>query len=113
MRHLFMAAAAGLALTAPSLAQDDLRTAIATDWDNHLQALYEHFHENPELSFMETETAARLAQELRSAGFEVTEGVGPHGRRCSDGERRGADHHAARRHGRPARARRHAGGLHL
>jgi hippurate hydrolase len=76
MRHLFMAAAAGLALTAPSFAQDDLRTAISADWDNHLQALYEHFHENPELSFMETETAARLAQEMRDAGFEVTEGVG-------------------------------------
>ena len=63
MRHLFMAAAAGLALTAPSLAQDDLRTAISADWDNHLQSLYEHFHENPELSFMEIETAARMGRE--------------------------------------------------
>ncbi len=38
--------------------------------------LYRHFHAHPELSFMEKETAARLAKELRAVGAEVTEGVG-------------------------------------
>jgi len=38
--------------------------------------LYRHFHAHPELSFMEQETAARLAKELRAIGAEVTEGVG-------------------------------------
>ena len=31
---------------------------------------------NPEVSFKETKTAARLAEELRAAGVDVTEGVG-------------------------------------
>jgi amidohydrolase len=44
-----------------------------------LVALYQHFHANPELSLMETKTAARLADEVRKAGFEVTEKVGGNG----------------------------------
>ena len=55
---------------------DELSDAVEADYDQHLNALYEHFHRNPELSLMETKTAARLAEELRDAGFEVTEGVG-------------------------------------
>lgn len=41
--------------------------------------LYKHFHANPELSLEEEKTAARLAQELKRAGLEVTTGVGGHG----------------------------------
>jgi amidohydrolase len=41
--------------------------------------LYKHFHANPELSFEEEKTAARLAEELKRAGLEVTTGVGGHG----------------------------------
>lgn len=44
-----------------------------------LDALYKHFHSHPELSLEEEETAARLAGELRKAGFDVTEKVGGHG----------------------------------
>ncbi|MBL8848174.1 MAG: amidohydrolase, partial [Planctomycetaceae bacterium] len=50
--------------------------------DAHLEeyiALYKHFHRHPELSFREEETAARLAQELRAAGCDVTTGIGGHG----------------------------------
>ncbi len=53
----------------------DLRDAIAADYD-HLGPLFEHFHRHPELSYVEHETAARLAAELREAGLAVTEGVG-------------------------------------
>ena len=53
-----------------------LGKAIARDYDTRLWPLYEHLHRNPELSFMEVNTAARMAQELREAGFEVTEKVG-------------------------------------
>ena len=56
-----------------------LTTAIARDYDTRLAPLFEHLHRNPELSFMEVNTAARMAKELRSAGFEVTEGVGKTG----------------------------------
>ena len=55
---------------------DALRASITMDYTDNLQALYEHFHANPELSLMEVETAARLAAELRALGYEVTEGVG-------------------------------------
>ncbi len=44
-----------------------------------LDALYKHLHTHPELSFQEKESAARMADELRRAGFEVTEGVGGFG----------------------------------
>ncbi|MDZ4289287.1 MAG: amidohydrolase [Prosthecobacter sp.] len=41
-----------------------------------LLGLYRHLHANPELSFMEEKTSARLAEEMRAVGFEVTEKVG-------------------------------------
>lgn len=41
--------------------------------------LYKHLHTHPELSFQEEKTAARVAEELRTAGFEVTTGVGKYG----------------------------------
>lgn len=44
-----------------------------------LGPVYEDLHRNPELSFEETATAAKLAARLRSAGFEVTTGVGKTG----------------------------------
>ncbi len=44
-----------------------------------LVALYKHLHANPELSYQEAKTAARLAAELRELGFAVTEKVGGHG----------------------------------
>ena len=39
-------------------------------------SLYLDLHQNPELSMHETQTAAKLAAQLRSAGYEVTEYVG-------------------------------------
>lgn len=49
---------------------------VAAHYDSQLGALFEWFHRNPELSFLEHDTAARLAAELRTLGVEVTEGVG-------------------------------------
>ena len=66
---------AGLSFSA-GLAADDLNASIQKDYDAHLGDLFDHFHRNPELSFMEQSTAARLAEEFREVGFEVTEGVG-------------------------------------
>ena len=54
----------------------DLGESIQTDYNEHLAALFDHFHRNPELSTVETETARRMALELSLAGFDVTEGVG-------------------------------------
>ncbi len=44
-----------------------------------LEKLYVHCHSHPELSFREQKTAARLAEELKALGIEVTTGVGGHG----------------------------------
>jgi hippurate hydrolase len=44
-----------------------------------LDALYRDLHQNPELSLQEEKTAAKLAERLRKAGFEVTQKVGGHG----------------------------------
>jgi len=44
-----------------------------------LRGLYEHLHANPELSFQERATSARIARELGDIGFEVTSGVGGYG----------------------------------
>jgi amidohydrolase len=44
-----------------------------------LLALYQHLHANPELSLQEEQTAARMAEELKKLGFEVTAKVGGHG----------------------------------
>jgi amidohydrolase len=41
-----------------------------------LLALYKHLHANPELSLQEMKSAARMAEELRKLGFDVTEKVG-------------------------------------
>jgi len=53
-----------------------LRESVARDYDENLEEMYLHFHRNPELSNLESETAKRLATEIRAFGYEVTEGVG-------------------------------------
>ncbi len=58
---------------------ESLQNSIAKDYDENLAGLFVHFHKHPELSFREFETAKRMAQELRSLGYEVTEGVGQTG----------------------------------
>lgn len=54
-----------------------------------LEQLYRHLHENPELSFHERNTAARMADELRALGPDVAEHVGGTGvvgvLRCGEG----------------------------
>ncbi len=56
-------------------AETPLREAIAKDY-GYLDALFKHFHRNPELSTLEVETAKRIAKELRALDIAVTEGVG-------------------------------------
>jgi hippurate hydrolase len=62
--------------------EDNLKSAVQTRLDREwpeLFELYKHFHANPELSFQEEKTAARVAGELSRAGYIVTPGVGGHG----------------------------------
>lgn len=85
MRIFTTAAASMLALAAavsaaPAWAEDvATKAAIEADYDGYLEPLFLHFHQNPELSFLEHRTAARMADELRAAGLEVTTGIGKTG----------------------------------
>ncbi len=80
MRKSVLFASLGLlALPFTAQAQTDLQGAIAADYEANLEPLFLHFHQNPELSFREFETASRLANELRGLGLEVTEEVGQTG----------------------------------
>ena len=62
-----------------SAASADEPKAWAAAHLKELLTLYKHFHQHPELSLEERETAARVAEELEEAGAEVTAGVGGHG----------------------------------
>jgi len=59
-----------------SVQASELGDSVKYDYESYLGALFDHFHRNPELSVIEFETAKRMAEELREAGFEVTENVG-------------------------------------
>jgi len=67
-------------IAVPAISADlspaELSRAVQKDYDNHLAALFDHFHRNPELSTVEFATAKRMADELRTTGFDVTENVG-------------------------------------
>ncbi|HEY7329920.1 MAG TPA: amidohydrolase [Gemmataceae bacterium] len=78
------ALALGLLTTSPSSGDDAksrsnaVKERLDSDYER-LDALYKHLHANPELSLHEARTSARLAQELKEIGFDVTERVGGYG----------------------------------
>ncbi len=76
MKNAFVATILLVLCVSPLIAGQELSEAVAKDYDESLAELFVWFHSHPELSFREYETAARLAEELRIAGVEVTEGVG-------------------------------------
>ena len=65
-----------LIATTTSVATPNLFDTIDSDYKTYLGPLFKHFHANPELSTVENKTAARMAKELKAAGFTVTTGVG-------------------------------------
>ena len=77
-RAALMAAGALLCSNAAFAQDDGLRAGVQEDMPE-LMELYRDLHANPELSFEEDETAAKLAARMRTLGFEVTEGVGKTG----------------------------------
>jgi hippurate hydrolase len=58
-----------------SLNVDAVRRSLDSE-ETSLVLLYKHLHAHPELALQEVKTAARLAKELRQAGFTVTEKFG-------------------------------------
>lgn len=65
--------------TAAGLHAADSIDALIEKEKPSLIQLYEHLHAHPELSFHEEKTSARMAQEIRALGCEVTEKVGGFG----------------------------------
>lgn len=65
-----------LLASASCLRAADLIDAFIEEQRPSLIQLYEHLHAHPELSFHEEKTSARMAEEIRAVGFEVTEKVG-------------------------------------
>ncbi|KRR00316.1 amidohydrolase [Bradyrhizobium valentinum] len=84
-KSLIASAALCVAALSPACAEMDvarLKAAIETSFEAdypRLDVLYKELHAHPELAFEEVKTAARLATEMRTLGFEVTEKVGKTG----------------------------------
>jgi amidohydrolase len=73
---LMLLVASGSAQAQTATPDSALRAAIQQDYDANLGALFDDFHQNPELSGMEVRTSARMAALLTGLGYEVTTGVG-------------------------------------
>src|SRR5262245_54274543 len=58
-----------------------VKARIVSEFDG-LEKLYKHLHTHPELSYQEAATGAKLAQEMKELGFEVTSKIGGHGLVC-------------------------------
>lgn len=78
-RWLSLVVACALAPTAFSQGANPRLQPLVNGMYPALDAIYKDIHANPELGFQETRTAAKLAAEMRSLGFEVTEKVGKTG----------------------------------
>ncbi len=76
MKKQILALLSASLLFSSSVFASELADNIEQDYDEYLADLWDHFHQNPELSLVEFRTAERMAEELRAAGFEVTEKVG-------------------------------------
>ena len=61
-----------------SALHDLVQSRLQQDYPALLE-LYKHLHTHPELSFQEEKTSARVAEELRKAGYAVATGIGKHG----------------------------------
>lgn len=77
MKHS-LAVIAALGLVASPAAADPLSDAVNADMPS-LLTIYRDLHANPELSFEEVKSAAKMAAEAKKAGFDVTTGVGKTG----------------------------------
>jgi amidohydrolase len=80
MKSLPLAASLLMLATTPAAAADadPLTQAVKSEMPG-LIAIYRDLHAHPELSFEEVRSAAKIADEARKAGFQVTTGVGKTG----------------------------------
>jgi hippurate hydrolase len=82
MKRLATTVLALLPMIAAAVARAELRDDLRAFADKQypsLESIYTTLHGNPELSEQEEKTAALLASELKSLGYDVTPNVGGHG----------------------------------
>ncbi len=82
MRRTVLAALLAFACSGLVRGADPAKSAAPAGVDAlypDLEALYTDLHQNPELSFHEVKTSAKLAERLRALGYEVTTGLGKTG----------------------------------
>lgn len=72
---VWVACLMSLGVTAEAQSSQNLTNSIQAQMPA-LSEAYKHLHRHPELSHLEEKTSAYLAEELRKAGFTVTEHVG-------------------------------------
>ena len=76
MRGLSLVVVSFLLLSGVTYGQmEKIDSLIQTEYPS-LEDLYKHLHANPEISHQEEKTSVRIAEELRKAGYEVTERFG-------------------------------------
>ena len=76
LRLSVLAGLLGLAATCASAQTQQQVAPLVNGMYGALEALYKDLHAHPELAFQEVRTAAKMAEEMRKLGFEVTEKVG-------------------------------------
>jgi amidohydrolase len=77
-RHLLSASLLLFSAGMFSQAGDRILAEISGNIDSH-RDLYRHLHQNPELSYEEFRTAARLSYELEALGFDIGRNIGGNG----------------------------------
>jgi hippurate hydrolase len=77
-RTAVSSAVASCAIAPDATVRDAVRARVDQEYPS-LFKLYKLLHAHPELSFHEEKTAARVAEELKRAGYAVTTHVGGHG----------------------------------
>jgi hippurate hydrolase len=78
MKLLLFSAALVCATATAADVQLAVRARVEAELPRLLE-LYRHLHAHPEISFQEVKTAARIADELKQAGFDVTAKFGGNG----------------------------------
>ncbi|HEV8604517.1 MAG TPA: M20/M25/M40 family metallo-hydrolase, partial [Tepidisphaeraceae bacterium] len=76
--HGILVAIVGLVMGAGPLPKEEIKAIVEREYPS-LEKIYLGVHLAPELSLLEEKTAARVAEEWRRAGYEVTEKVGGFG----------------------------------
>ena len=75
LKHLLLAGVVSAGTVHAAALPPEFTAQLDKDYPT-IEALYQDLHRNPELAFNEVQTAKKLAERVKTLGFEVTTGVG-------------------------------------